>query len=350
MKKIFSCIFVVLIVFCQAFCLSGCGKKDQFTDYSFDYFDTATTIIGFEKNEETFKANCVKIKAQLEEYHKLYNIYNTYEGMNNLCVINQTEGGSHKSVVVDRKIIDLLVFSTEMHDLTDGYVNIAMGKLLSIWHKYRNEGINDPANAKIPEMSDLYEAIEHSGINTVSIDFSDKTVYIADSEVSLDVGAIAKGYAVEQVAKWMENNKMNGYLLNVGGNVRAVGKRYDGKEWTIGIENPDRTSSDAYVETLKIEDMAVVTSGVYQRYYTVDDINYHHIIDNDTLMPAVGYKSVSVVAPDSGLADALSTALMCVDVEKGKIMISQKSNVEAMWVLDNGEIVYSENFKKYITN
>lgn len=350
MKKTISLILSLCVIL-QTLCLVGCEKKpEKFTDYSFDYFDTVTSIIGFEKSEEIFKQNSEKIKDKLEEYHKLYTIYSRYDGINNLTVINEIRDGKHNAVKVDSRIIDMLEFSKEMYTLTNSKVNVAMGSVLYIWHDYREEGLNDPANARLPKMSDLKMAAEHTNIESLIIDRENSTVYLNDPEVTLDVGAVAKGYATEQVALWMETEGMNGYLLNVGGNIRSVGKRSDGEKWKIGIENPDTDNEDnPYIEYLEFDDMSLVTSGSYQRFYTVDGKNYHHIINPETLMPAENFKLVSVLCKDSGKADALSTALFSMSYRDGKKLIESLENTFALWVTNEGEKFYSKGFKNFCT-
>ena len=163
----------------------------------------------------------------------------------------------------------------------------------------------------------------------------------------IDVGAIAKGYATEQVAKFLEEQGITGYVLNVGGNIRAVGSKDDGNPWTVGIENP---MSEDYFAYLEIKGMSVVTSGSYQRYYYVDGKKYHHIIHPDTLMPSEGFLSVSVICRDSGLGDALSTALFCMPQDEGLSMIESIPDVEAMWVTDDGEKAVSSGWDNYVKN
>ena len=333
------------MILCLSLCISGCGKNyEKFTDYSFEYFDTATSIIGFEKSEEVFKENVDKIKEKLEEYHKLYTIYSRYEDVNNVYTINNSE----TPLEVDPKLADLLSFSKEMHTLTGGKINIAMGSVLSIWHEYREAGLNDPTKAQVPTLDELKEASKHTDINSLVVE--NNTVYLKDSKLKLDVGAIAKGYAIEQIALWMEETGITGYLLNVGGNIRIVGDRPDGEKWQIGLENPEEDENEPYIEYLSLgAGYSMVTSGSYQRYYTVEGKNYHHIIDPDTLYPAVGYKMVSVINKDSGEADALSTALFCMDYEEGKRIINSLEDTYVMWVKDNGEIIYSNGFENFIT-
>jgi len=339
---------VIISVF-GTFTFCGCkAEKFKFSDYSFDYFDTVTTIVGYEENEEEFKENCAKIKNKLWEYHKLYTIYSRYENFNNLTTVNELKNGEHKEVKVDKKIIEMLLFSREMYEKTSGKVNVAMGSVLSIWHNCREEGTEDPENARLPDMKALQEANRHTDIKNMIIDENASTVFLKDKKMKLDVGAIAKGYATEQVALWMEENGFTDYLLNVGGNIRAVGRRADGEKWQLGIENPD--GGEEYAEILEIEDMSLVTSGSYQRFYTVDGKKYHHIINPDTLMPSEGFKSVSVLCESSAVADALSTALFSMSYEQGKKLLKSYKNTYVMWITDDGEKLFSEGFKKFCKN
>lgn len=346
MKRLIS----FLLIFALALSLASCQKtkKEKFTDYSFDYFDTVTMIIGYEESKEIFDSNCKEIKKLLKEYHQLYNIYNTYEGVNNLCQINKTENGAHTELSVDEKIIEMLEYAKEMHAATNGNMNVAMGSVLSIWHDYRESGINDPASAELPPFDALMAASEHTNIDDVIIDKENKTLLLADPEMKLDVGAIAKGYAVEQAAQWMLSKGIEGYSLNVGGNIRIVGKRDDGNKWKVGVENPDTADTEnPYIEYLMLEDMSVVTSGVYQRYYEVDGKQYHHIIDPETLMPGENFMSVTVVCKSSALGDALSTALFNMNYEEGVALLEKFRDAEALWVFPDGEIKHSLRFNKY---
>ena len=339
MKRLISCVLCLLLVLPFV----GCKEEYQkFTDYTFDYFDTVISIIGYETNEADFKANSEKIKSKLGVYHKLYTIYSRYDDLVNIYTINEDK----TSVTVDEKITELLKFSKEMYNNTNGNVNVAFGSVLSIWHEYRNTGLDNPENAKLPSVDDLKIANKHTNIDDLIIEGNEIT--LNNPEMSLDVGAIAKGYATEKTAQWMEKEGINGYLLNVGGNIRTVGVRPDGKNWQVGLENPDGDPNDPYTEILEISEMSVVTSGSYQRFYTVDGKNYHHIIDKDTLMPATGYKMVSVITQSSAVGDALSTALFCMDLEEGKEVIKNFENTYVLWVKDNGEKVYSKGFKDFI--
>lgn len=349
MKKFISLLLAFSCLFLVACDNQNTNKteKQKFSVYYFDYFDTETTIVGYEETKENFDANCTEIKALLEEYHKLYDIYTVYNGVNNLATVNKVVDGEHEIVSVDKKIIDMLLFAKEMYSKTDGKVNVAMGSVLLIWHRYRTKGEKNPLKAELPPMEKLQEAANHTDINNVIIDTENSTVYLADPEMTLDVGAIAKGYAVEKIAQTLEEKGVTGYILNVGGNVRTIGTRGDNTPWLIGVENPGIENGEAHIAYLNLSGEALVTSGSYQRYYTVDGVDYHHIIDPQTLMPGTNFKSVSILCKDSGLGDALSTAVFTMSYEEGYALIESIDGVEAMWVLPNGEKKFSKGFQNY---
>lgn len=349
MKKMrFAALLLVLLLFCS---MVSCGKqsrKNKYSAYYFDYFDTVTTVVGYADSKDEFDSVCKSITAQMEEYHRLYTIYNRYESLRNLHTVNDVDGGVHNTVQVDQKIMDLLLYAKEIYMLTGGKTNIAMGSVLSIWHAYREAGMYDPSGAELPPMDALRAAAAHTDIEQMILDTENNTVFLADPEMRLDVGAIAKGYAVEMVAQQLTADGIEGYILNVGGNVRAIGTAEGGEPWSVGIENPDTEATETpYIAYLHLSDAAVVTSGSYQRYYVVDGKNYHHIIDPETLMPGEKYLAVSVLCKDSALGDALSTALFLMDWEEGLALVESTSDVEAMWTLQSGEQKYSSGFKAY---
>ena len=351
MKKLISMVLVTVLAVLQVFSFASCkaSEKIKYSAHYFDYFDTATTIIGYTETKEEFDLICEDIKVLLNEYHKLFTIYSRYEKFNNLVTINDLTDGEHQVVKVDKKIIDMLVFAKDMYKKTNGKVNVAMGSVLSIWHIYRNDGLDNPFKAELPPMEKLKEANNHTDINDLIIDEENNTVYISDPLMKLDVGAIAKGYAVEKIGEYLEEKGIDGFLLNVGGNIRTVG--YAGAEntpWKAGIENPDTENEEKpYIEYVKVAGESIVTSGSYQRFYVVNGENYHHIIDPETLMPGVNFKSVSVITNDSGLGDAFSTALFIMSYEEGKALVEKTENIEAMWVMPDGEQRYSTGFNDY---
>ena len=321
---------ILLLILC--FLLGGCAPaaQKQYNAVYLDLFDTVTTIIGSGDSEEQFRQEAQKIYEQFLVYHRLFDIYNDYEGINNLKTVNDNAGIA--PVKVDSAIIELLLDCKAYYDLTDGKVNAAMGSVLKLWHEARSYGIENPDDAKLPDGDALAQAAEHISFKSIVIDEKASTVYISDPETSLDVGAIAKGWAAQRVAE----NAPKGMLISVGGNVCATGAKADGSAWVVGVQNPD---GGEYLRKIPITDGAVVTSGDYQRTYTVGGKQYHHIIDPTTGMPSTYWRSVTVVCADSALADALSTALFVLPLEEGKAL-AEECGAEVLW-LDADGIVYT---------
>lgn len=345
-KKIGIFVAAVLVLGALAVWYRKPEEPQRYTATFLDVFDTKTDIIGYGTSKEAFTEEVSLLKEKLVYYHELYDIYHEYEGMNNIKTINDNAGIA--PVEVDPEIIRLLQFSKEMYGRTNGQINIAMGSVLSIWHDYREDGMNNPANAKLPPIDELLAAGGHTDIEKIIIDEDASTVYLSDPKMSLDVGSIGKGYAVQRVAEYAGELGMEHMLLSVGGNVCAVGQRLDGTDWRLGIQNPDFESEETYVRKVDVADASVVTSGNYQRYYVVDGEVYCHIIDPDTQMPADYFASVSIIADDSGIADALSTAVYNMPYEEGLAFVNGLTGVEAMWIMEDGSIRYSENFEAYV--
>ena len=322
------------------------SQPQQYKKYYIDAFDTVTQIIGYADSEEEFAKQADLINQELIRYNNLYNIYSISENINNLRTINYNAG--KEPVKVDKEIIDLLKFSMDLYEKTNGEINIAMGSVLKIWHNYRTEGSEDPSIAALPPMNTLQKAAQHCDINKIIIDEDASTVFLADPEMSLDVGSIGKGYAVQRVAEYARELGLYNLVINCGGNVVTIGPKPDEKDWIFGIQNPDLEAKNDVLARVSITDKCLVTSGDYQRYYVVDGVEYCHIIDPDTLMPPTYFSAVSIICDDSGLADALSTALFNMPYEDGLKLINSIDSAEAIWVYEDGTIKYSANFEHYI--
>lgn len=327
--------------------LYSCDNTTRYKAEFLNVFDTVTQIISYMNCKEEFEKFSEFVYDELYEYHRLYDIYNDYPDLNNLKTINDNAG--KKAVKVNHKIIDLLLFSKEAYIKSEGKCNIALGSVLEIWHKYREEGKYDYENSSLPSLELLWSALEHTDINNIIIDIEASTVYLSDREMSLDVGAIAKGYAVEELCKTAEKLGYTSALISVGGNIRAIGDK-DGKSlpWSVGIQNPNSDSDEQMITMVEIIGKSVVTSGIYERYYTVNGNNYHHIIDPDTVMPADYFQSVTIICRDSGIADVLSTAIFCMPFQQGSDVINTLEDTEACWVFLDNTIKYSEFFEAYI--
>lgn len=338
------CTLLGLLVF-----LTGCPNcvheaKPQGMVY-FSYFDTVSYIYSYAgDSQKNFEANCQTASEILGEYHKLFDIYYEHAGVNNLRTVNLRAGG--EPVQVDEKLIDFLLYARELYETTGGEMNIMMGAVLRLWHDCREEARTDPASARIPSAEALAEAARHTDISCLEIDAENRTVRITDPMASIDVGALGKGYATEMAAMRLREAGAESYVLNIGGNIRIIGSKPDGSGWDTGIKNPE--NPEEYAMKLTIADTSCVTSGDYERYFTVDGVRYHHVIDRDTLMPAAHFRSVTVITPHSGLADGLSTALFAMSYEDGLALVQKIGNVEVLWISADGTKLYTPGISQMI--
>lgn len=321
--------------------LSGCGTGMQRYEATYwDVFDTVTTVSGYAAVQAEFDAAAREIHDALLEYHRLYNIYESYDGLRNLKTVNDQAGIG--PVPVDERILSLLQFAQTAWTETGSRVNAAMGSVLALWHDAREQALEDPDRAALPDRSALEEAALHTDLSALELDLEAGTAFLTDPDMALDVGALAKGYAVEQVAAAAPDH----FLISVGGNVCATGPKPDGTPWTVAVENPD---GGDFLKLLYAEDRSVVTSGDYQRYFELDGVRYHHIIDPDTLEPAAYWRSVTVVAESSAAADCLSTALFTLPQAEGQQLLDQWG-AEALWIGRDGAQVMSPGFSAYLAS
>ena len=354
MTKTFARRFVCALL-AGALCLAllaGCKPKKELTRYTtvfYDVFDTVTQVIAYCETPEEFDRQMQALHADLIAYNQLYDIYNDYDGITNIKTINDNAGLA--PVTVDDKILGMLELAQTMYDTTDGKLNIAMGSVLNIWHNYREAALadTDDSNNHLPTQDELDAVAQHCDIHDLVIDDAARTVFLTDPEMSLDVGSVGKGYAVEMVAQAAEARGLTSALISVGGNLRAIGTKPDGSQWVGGVEDPWNasdvyTGSSSSVAAVKMSDLSLVTSGDYQRYYLVDGVRYHHLIDPATLWPAAYFDGVSVLAPDSGVADCLTTGLFCMPLEEGQAIVESLDGVEALWCTTDGQIVKSSGW------
>ena len=339
------CVLGLLMALCGC---SGTAKQPekQGKEY-YLYFDTVSYVYSYAgDSEETFAANCSVVEETLKTYHQLFDIYNEYEGINNLCTVNRLAGG--EPVEVDERLIDFLLYAKELHGKTNGEMNILLGAVLSIWHDYRTAALEDPDSAAVPTQEELLDAAQHTDISLLEIDEARHTVRLTDPEASIDVGAVGKGYATEQAAAALIAQGADSYVLDIGGNLRIIGSKPDGAAFTTGIRDPKAPNSQ-YAAIISVADTSCVTSGDYERYFEVDGMRYHHIIDQDTLWPADYFSSVTVITQDSALADALSTALFTMPYEAGCEVVEAMDGVEVFWILHDGTTKYTPGLETMLT-
>ena len=320
------------------------GDLEKHTEKIYEYFDTITDFIAYTKDEKEFDRYVKVLKDELKTYHELYNSYDAFDGVNNFRTINENAG--KKPVKVDPKVIELVEYSKEMYDLTNGKINIAMGSLLGLWHEYREMSLDNPDKAAIPEESMLVKASAHKDIDSIEVDEKAGTVFIKDPNVQIDIGAIGKGYATKIIANRLMEEGLKHGILSVGGDDVLIGDNpaSENSYYKIAIQNPNlEDKENPYSSVVSLKNTSVVTSGDYQRFFMVDGKRYHHIIDPDTMYPSTKWRSVSVILDDIAKADTISTYLFIIDQKEG-MEFAKKVGAEVLWIDEDYNITSTEGW------
>lgn len=346
-KKIFCVFFCLLLVF-----FPGCSSQ-KYTRYRGEFygtFDTVVTIVGYVQKERDFDRYLQYTQERFRYFHQLFDRYESYDGMANIKTINDNAGIA--PVKVSEDLFGFLQYCMQWCEKSDGQVNIALGPVLEIWHDYR-ERYENAAAGELPPREKLEQANLLTDLQNIRLNEKEQTVFLTEKGMSLDVGALAKGYTTEKVGKELFDMGFTSFSISGGGNVRTFSAPQDPERshWSISIMNPD-TAEDPNAEPVDfvyLNDLSVVTSGDYQRYYLVDGKKIHHIIDPDTLYPADYYQSVTVITENSGEADLLSTWLFTLPLEESK-KAAQKSGAQVLWVLQDDTVVYTDGYLAYSKN
>ena len=318
--------------------LTGCNTRQKYQVTYFDLFDSVIRVTAYCDSEAEWESQSQALHDELMYYHQLFDNYQSYDGVTNLYTINAQAGGD--AVPVDDALFALLQEGKEMYDLTGGRCNIAAGAVLALWH--------DAREAEVPYLPDdaaLQEASQHCSMDDLILDENAKTVRLADPEMSLDAGSLAKGWAIESAARAAEARGLTSALIDAGSNIRAIGTHTDGSPWVAGVTAPWDEDSSSLIEVSLASGQSLVTSADTQRYFELDGVRYSHLIDLQTLYPARYFRSVSVLCSDGGMGDALSTGLYCMPLEEGQALVNSLDGVEAIWYSADGQtVVRTEGF------
>lgn len=327
MKKVNIFITLIILTIISFFVFY---KEDKMYEKNYFYMDTYINVKIYTKNEEKALEALKEIDNIYSEYHQLSDRYNEYEGINNVYSINNSVQGS---LLIDKKLYNLIEYGKSWHEKSNGIKNINIGNVIDIWREYKEKNLGIPT----------YELLSSVEININNVELLDNN-YIKTSNINLDLGSVAKGYATQIVGDYLKSININKFLINAGGNV-LVGDHYANNKYKIGIQNPEDGVS--VYQVVKANNVAVVTSGGYERFFEYEGVKYNHIIDPNTLFPATKYKSVTVITNNSALADGISLVLFVLDIEDGKDFLKQFDNVEAVWYINENNIIKTDGFSKY---
>lgn len=253
-----------------------------------------------------------------------------------VCRINEAAGV--KPVRVDADTLALLVLAKKYHELSAGAFDVTIGPVMDLW----GFAANDP---KIPAPQRITESLALVANDRLVVNVQEQTVFLQKVGMKLDLGALAKGYATEKALQALEKHGIKKALIDAGGNIRVIGTNLHNAPWRIGIRDPRKEQT--MVAIVALENAAAVTSGDYYRYFEVDGKRYHHILDPRTGYPASENRSATVLTPDAGLADVLSTALFVLKEEEA-LPLAEKLGVDLFLVSAEGRILHTAGLAGHI--
>ena len=309
--------------------LSGCSglPRERSQPYTDTLFDTVISVQIFDSVDEDVLKGCEKL---CKKYDSMFS--NKIED-SEISRINSAGGNP---VEVSKETIKLIKKGIYYSEMSDGAFDITIAPVSSLWD-FKAE------TPSVPSPEAIAEAVSH--VNYENIIIRDNTVKLADPQAGIDLGAIAKGYIADRIKDYLEEEGVRHAMINLGGNVLAMGSKLDGSDYNIGIQKPfDETGEP--ITSVKISDKSVVTSGIYQRYFKADGKIYHHILDPNTGYPCENnLYSVTILTDSSLTADALSTTCFLLGYDRGMKLINQLDNVDAVFITNDNQIHYSKNFQ-----
>lgn len=320
-KKFIGILLVILVFMITA--LTGCNKKEVEPISKSEFvLDTYCKVVIYDKSSEKVLD---KAFDKLNEINIKMNASNEDSEISN---ISKNAGLGYVKVSDDTYYV--IKKGIEFSQLTGGKFDITVGPLVKLW------GIISP-NPHVPTEQELKVTLPLIDYKNVLFDDKNKSVMLKVKGMSLDLGGIAKGYAADAVSKILQENGVKHAIIDLGGNVITLGSKPDGSNWKIGIQDPDSTRGD-YLGIVSVTNKAVVTSGIYERFFEKDGKRYHHIMDTKTGYPVDNnLASVTIITDESINGDALAKAF-CMGLEKGMEFVKQQKGIEAIFVTKDKKV------------
>ena len=317
---------LIAVMLCIALLLTGCQSKaaePRKQSTVVFYFDTVVTITVYSDDENILSGldeECLRYENMLSK---------TVEG-SDVWNINHANG---ERVAVNEETRELILTALEFSRMSEGRFDITVEPCVALWD------FTSEDRGVLPDADELAAAAEK--VDWTKVDVNDEGVLIPEG-MSIDLGAIAKGYISDRIADYFVEKGVESALLNVGGNVRTVGLKPDGSNWRIGIQDPEGVRDQSIVGVATLGDNAVVTSGIYERGFILDDVVYHHILDPNTGWSVQNeLAGVTIVAKEACTADALSTTVFAMGLEEGTEFIENFDGVDAIFVTRDGDISWT---------
>ncbi|HHT46647.1 MAG TPA: FAD:protein FMN transferase [Firmicutes bacterium] len=306
----------------------GCSGEEKYEKTIF-LMDTKVdiTLFGQDMNNKQYASLADEIE---EEMKQLEGVFSSHVVGSDICRINDAAG--QRPVKVRPETIFVMQKALEVAEITGGAFDPTVAPLLELW------GFGAD-NTGVPSEKEIYETMQLVNYRAVEIDEDSSTIFLPEPGMKIDLGGIAKGYIVDQGLKIAENSSASALFVNAGGDISVAGNKPSGENWRIAIQDP--FDSQKLIAVLKVKEGSIATSGGYQRFFEVDGKRYHHILDPATGYPASEVASVSILAPDTITADALSTAVFVLGLDDGMELLESLDGVEGVIIDGQGKIFAS---------
>lgn len=282
---------------------------------------------------EEFAAYC--IDQAVKEINRIEQLLTTFNDQSQTAAINRYAG--IKPVKVDREVFDLVARSKSISDLTQGAFDISYGSVDKAFWNF------DTSMDRLPERNAAKNAVKLINYRNIILDPGAQTVFLKDKGMRIGFGGIGKGYAAERAKEVLLNLGVKSGIVNASGDLTAWGQQPNGEDWTVGVANPDHR--DQPFSYLNISNLAIATSGNYEKYVTIDGKRYSHTIDPKTGFPVHGIKTVSIICPNAEIADAMATPVTVMGVSAGMNLINQMKDIACIIIDDNDRLYTSNNIK-----
>jgi len=273
------------------------------------------------------------IDAAINEIRRIEKLLTTFSEESQTNLINRNAG--IKPVKVDWEIFDLIERSLRISRITDGYFDISYGGIdKSFWNF-------DREMKKLPNPELIKEHLKLVNYQNIILDSESQTVFLKEKGMRIGFGGIGKGYAAEMAKQMLQNNGVTSGIVNASGDLTTWGNQADGKPWTVGIADPDNAKQP--FSYMNITNMAVATSGNYEKFVMINGKKYSHTINPKTGMPVSGVKSVTIFCPNAEIADAMATPVSIMGIDAALNMINQINHLECIIIDDQYKIYSSQN-------
>lgn len=277
------------------------------------------------------------INAAFEKIYHIEELMSDYDPNSQLSQVNQH--AFEAPVPVDAELFNVLAAAKAYSCMSEGAFDVTVGPVVQIWRKAKKDGT-------APSEEAIAQAKESVGYENLILNADDKTVQFTKEGMFLDLGGIAKGYAIDRAIEILQAAGVKGAMVDIGGDLRCFGTPANNKQhWLIGLQDPQH--EDDILLTLKMDDMAVATSGDYRRFVMIDDEKHSHIIDPSTAESAADLSSVTIIAPTAMATDALATAVTVLGNKKGIELIEQIESTEAILISGNKKVTLEKSSKAY---